>query len=467
MEFIRRLYAPEFLVDAALVRGELPKTRQAYSSAFSIAGASIAESFLIALISMADTIMVGVVGYQAIAAVGLSTQPRYIVLTLIMSLNMAVTAITARRKGQNDQDGAVQCLKQALAISLGMALVLSVSAFLGRRELLLLAGAKSDTLGPASEYFAILMTGIPASAVSMTISAALRGIGETRASMKINMAANVVNLAFNFLLIGGRFGFPALGVRGAAIATVIGQCVGLLLALAAVAHRERFLFLFSRSGWKIDRKLLKSIYQVAGGAFLEQLCLRIGFLAYARIVAELNTMMFAAHNICMNILSLSFSIGEGFGVAASSLVGQNLGAKRPDLSIVYGKVCQRMSYIACTGMFFIFAFLGRSLMRLFTDEPAILEVGEPIMLIMGVIVFGQASQMILMGSLRGAGDTKYTAVVSMISVMLLRPALSYALTYPVGLGLVGAWLSLLGDQYLRLFLTAKRFSSGKWMSIEL
>ena len=467
LQAIRRIYAPEFMVKPALLRGEIPKTKEAYTIGLTTAWASIAESFLIALISMMDTMMVGVVGPHAIAAVGLVTQPRFIVLTLIMSLNMAVTSITARRKGENNSEGAIRCLKQALILSLGVSVLLSLLAYLGRTPLLNFAGAQPDTLELSREYFEIILLGIPISAISMTISAGQRGIGETKASMIINMTSNVVNLIFNYLLIGGNFGFPALGVRGAAIATVIGWTCGFVVSIVSISHKERFLFVFSKQGWQFDKATLSSIYKVASGSFLEQICMRLGFLAYTKIIAGLGTIVFAAHQIFINILSLSFSFGEGFGIAASSLVGQNLGARRPDLSIVYGKVCQRMSYVTCVAVFLLFTFAGDYMVRLFSDDPQILALSEPIMVIMGIVVFGQASQMILMGSLRGAGDTRYTAVVSLISIMLIRPILAFALAYPVGWGLVGAWLAFIVDQYLRLFLTGRRFSSGKWMSIEL
>lgn len=467
-QLARRVFAPEFMVKTELRRGPLPTAKEAYSTAFSTAWASIAETFLNALISMADTAMVGVVGPAAIAAVGLVTQPRFIVLTLILSLNMAVTSITARRRGENDPDGAVRCLKQSLILSISAAVLLAGIAALVRTPLLQFAGAQADTLQPALEYFEVILLGTPINALGMTISAAQRGIGETRVSMVINLTANSVNLLFNWLLIGGRMGFPALGTKGAAIATVIGWSFGLVLAVLSIANRRSFLFVFSREiPWGFDKRTMGAIYKVVSGSFLEQICLRIGFVAYSVIVAGLGTMLFAAHHICMNVLSLSFSFGEGFGIAASSLVGQNLGAKRPDLSIVYGKVCHRMSFFTCAAMFLLFTFAGEPMVRMFTSDESIIAVCMPIMVIAGVILFGQASQMIYMGSLRGAGDTRYTAIVSMICILFFRPVQAYLLAYRFGFALTGAWIALIIDQYLRLILTERRFSSGKWMSIEL
>jgi putative MATE family efflux protein len=464
---LRKLYLPEFMVRDELKKGDIPGAKEVYSSTMGVAWASIVESFLIALISMADTVMVSVVGEQAIAAVGLVNQPRFIVQCLVLSLNVAVTSIAARRKGEGDLYGAVSCLKQGLVLSAITSFALSILIYPLAEPFLIVTGAQSDTIGMASDYFRILLIGLPFNSISLTVSAALRGVGNTRASMNINLLANGVNLVLNYLLIGGNFGFPELGVVGAAIATVIGWLCGFVLAFLSVADRGSFLFLYTRDGCAPRKAMLASMYKVASGSFLEQLCMRAGFFVYARIIAGLGTMMFAAHQILINLMSLSFSFGEGFGIAATSLVGQNLGAKRPDLSIVYGKVCQRVSYISSAIIFFVLAFLGRPMLLLFTKDPGIISVGGTIMYIMGIIIFGQASQLIFMGALRGAGDTKYTAVVSMICIMLLRPILSYVLAYPLGLGLVGAWIGFMCDQFMRLLLTHRRFSSGDWVKIKL
>jgi len=467
LPWLRRFYASEYLVKPSSRKGELPSTRAVYQTSLRVAGPSIIEYFLISLITMADTIMVSSVGPHAIAAVGITLQPKFIVQGMVLALNVGVTTMTARRYGENNHDGAVSCLKQSLVLCLGISTVLSLLAHFFGRELLLFAGAQPDTIDAAQAYFNVIMLALPINSLSLTISAALRGIGHTRAPMIINMSANLVNVFFNYLLIGGRLGFPALGVRGAAIATAIGWTVGLGLALVPILRRNQYFFLLERIGWKFESTTLRSLYKVSSGAFVEQICVRIGFFTYNKIVAGLGTIMYATHQIGINILSLSFSVGEGLSLAAASLVGQNLGAKRPDLSVLYAKSLQRMSLVYCSALVLFFMGFGRELISLFSHEPEILDTGGKILLIAGVVCLGQASQMIYMGSLRGAGDTMYIAVVSMVSIMLIRPLLAYTLAYTLGFGLLGAWCSFLLDQLTRLVTTYHRFSSGRWASIKL
>ena len=464
---LSKFYTPQFMIRDDQKLGPIPGVGEAYGTAIAIAWASVAESFLISLISMADTLMVSVIGDEAIAAVGLVTQPRFLVQTLVLSLNLSVVSIAARRKGEQNPVGASSCLKQGLLLSLFLSLVLTVAVIPFTNPILRLAGAQDDAIGMSKAYFDIIVRGLPLCNLSLTISAALRGIGNTRASMAINMSSNVVNLVFNYLLIGGNFGFPRLGVAGAAIATVIGWGVGLAIALSFVARRNGFLTLLSKHGWRPERQMLKSMYIVASGSFIEQLCMRAGFLIYGILIARLGTIVYATNMILSNIMQLSFAFGEGFGVASSSLIGQNLGAKRPDLSILYGKICHRMSLVTSTFVFVLIAFFGRSMIRAFTDNPQIIETGGRILYIMVIIIFGQSAQLIYMGSLRGAGDTRYTAAVSLVCITIVRPLLTILLAYILGLGLIGGWIAFTIDQLSRLVLTYRRFSSGKWVTIKL
>lgn len=464
---LRRLYATEYMVPPESRLGEIPGTREAYQTTLRIALPSISELLLVALVSLVDTLMVSTVGTEAIAAVALCTQPRFFIITAVLALNVAVTSIVARRKGENDPEAASRCLQQGIMLSLGISLLTTAIALIFCREFLWLVGAQADTIEPATDYFIYILAGTPIFALSATICAAQRGSGATRVAMRVNITANLVNIVLNYLLIGGKFGFPRLETKGAAIATSIGWAVGLIMALASILHREAFLTVRTRKGWRFERSTLASMFKVASGAFVEQMFARVGILTYNRLVAGLGTAMLAANTIGMSITTLSFSIGDGLGVGAAALVGQNMGKKRPDLSVLYGKVCTRIAAVACTLVFILFVTRGRWIYSLFTTDPAILKVSEYIMFIASVVTMFQAFQLVYMGSLRGAGDTRYTAVVSMISIMILRPGLAWILAYPVGLGLVGAWMSFLIDQFLRLVLTYIRFKGGRWMDIKL
>ena len=340
------------------ILGDIPTTKEVYKTSFNISWPCALETVLVSLVGSIDIMMVGGLGAHAIAAVGLTNQPKFILLAMIFSLNVGVTAIVARRKGEQDYYGANSCLRQSIMLSLTISLIMAFLGYFFAYEILEFAGAGDDVILESVAYYKILMVSIVFTALSLTINAAQRGVGNTRISMKTNITANIFNLIFNYLLINGIWIFPRLEVRGAAIATTIGSIVGCLMSIFSLYHNTNFLEMKAKVNWKFDKKTMRAFLNISGSSVVEQVFMRIGFFSFAKIVAALGTIAFATHQICMNIINLSFCFGDGLGVAASSLVGQNLGAKRPDKAIIYGKTGQRMSFIISTALF-LFFFFGR------------------------------------------------------------------------------------------------------------
>ena len=463
-----RLIDPDRLLHGSPRLGPVPAPRELLRSAVRIAWPSTLESFLVALIGVVDTIMVGSLGPSAIAAIGLTTQPKFLFLALFLSLNVAVSAIVARRRGEGNQEGANRVLLQSMILVTAAALALSVLAIVFAEPLMRLAGSNSDTHGYAVSYFRIIMGGMFFNVMSLVINAGQRGCGNTRIALRTNVTSNLVNIVLNWLLISGHWGFPALGVNGAALATVLGTVVALVMSLSSILHPEGFLYLFFCSRrLRLDRRTLTPVWHIGSAAFAEQVFMRIGFLLYAMVVARLGTAAFAAHQIGMNLLSVSFSFGEGLAAASVALVGQRLGEQRPDLARIYGGICQRLG-LCCSIVFAaVCGPLAKPIFRLFSEDAGVLHYAVMIMATTIVIVCFQISQTTCRGCLRGAGDTHYVAMVSLVSVGIIRPLSGWLFTWPLGLGLTGAWMGLLLDQFVRYVLVLRRFRSGKWVGIKI
>lgn len=449
------------------ISGELPSDRAIVSKTLHVAWPSMMESIFISLISSVDLIMVGGIGAGAIAAVGITNQPKFIILAVILSLNVAVTVIVSRRKGEQNQESANCCLRNAIILSFLFSLVLSVLGFIYAKEILTLAGANADYIDLAVNYFQIIMIGNFFYGIGLTITAAQRGIGNTKISMRTNLTANVVNLIFNYLLINGIGFFPTLGVTGAAIATALGNICAFAMAVYSVRHPEGFLYIQRRQNWAFDKKTLKDLYKIASSAFVEQVFMRIGFFAYTKTVASLGTLAFATHQVCMNIINLSFSVGDGLSIATSSLVGVSLGSKRKDLAIIYCKTTQRIGKVIGLALCLLMVIFRRECIQLFSPDPQIIEQGSQIIFIIAATIFFQITQVITFGCLRGAGDVRFTAITSLASVTIIRPILTYVLAFPLGFGLIGAWVSLFLDQLVRYFASQIRFKQGKWVHIKI
>ncbi len=477
--FVERFYGISHMVKPKLRVGDLPSTGQAYRDVIRIAIPAVAEMVLMALIGAMDTAMVGVLGAEAISAVGLPGQPRMIMLAIFFALNIGVTAVVARRKGEGRQEDANRTLRNALVmIGLLSFMIMAVSLYQAENMIRLASGdvdpadlANVKVFKDATVYFKWMAYALPINAVTLCISAAQRGIGKTRTTMVVNITSNVVNVILNYLLIGGNLGFPRLGVEGAAIATFIGFCVGLVLSVCSVTlpRYKGFLYLRLRDNWRLDKTTLRDISRVGGNAMLEQICLRIGFLLYARLIYEAlhDPVAFASHQIGMQFLNISFTFGDGIGIAGTSLVGQMLGKQRPDLSMVYGKVSQRMALTVSAGLILIFIPLRHILVLPFASDQRVLALAAQLMIIVGIFQPFQTSSVVISGCLRGAGDTRYVAVVMMLCVTLIRPILAWTALYPLHLGLLGAWSASLIDMIIRLTFMYVRFTKGKWMYIRV
>ena len=443
-------------------------SKMLYKDIIRIAWPSLVELILTQLTSMVDMIMVGKLGAWGITSVGLTTQPKFLLMTMFMAMNVGATALIARYKGEGDTKKANTILRQALLLTFVLSLISSVLGFIFSKQLIQFMGAMDiESLNGGTVYLQIQMAGFTIMALTSTITAALRGVGDSKTAMIYNLTANVVNVIFNYLLIYGKFGFPRMEVAGASLATVIGQCVAFVLALIAVLRGNEYLKLNLRDGFRPQFHYMKSIFKIGIPSMIEQLVMRAGMIIYAKTVASLGTVAYATHQICMNIQAMSFMNGQAFAVSATSLVGQSLGKKRPDMAQAYSSRTRRTGMMVSIVLAIVFVLFGKYIVALYNDDPQIVSQGSKILMLVALIQPLQSSQFILAGALRGAGDTRATAVISFITILLVRPGLAIIAINFLGWGLAGAWIALAADQLLRSLLVFIRFYSGKWKSIKV
>ncbi|MSA71974.1 MATE family efflux transporter [Holdemania massiliensis] len=433
-----------------------------------IAGPSFVELTLTQLTSMADLMMVGQLGAWAITSVGLTTQPKFLMMTMFMAMNVGATALVARYKGAEQPGKANETVRQALMLTLIMSIAASLAGFFFSETMVRFMGATDElSLVNGTIYLQIQMAGFVLMALTTTITALLRGVGDSKTAMKYNVTANVVNIVLNWILIYGNLGFPKMGVAGASLATVIGQTAAFLMAAWALMKKGGYLEFHLLEKYHIDKEILGNIFAIGLPAMVEQLFMRFGVILYSKTVASLGTVAFATHNICMNIQALSFMIGQGFAVSSTSLVGQSLGKKRTDMAHHYGKVSQQIGIGFSLILALIFFVIGGPIVALYSNEAEVIEQGTRILMFLALIQPFQATQFILAGVLRGAGDTKTTAVVIFVTTLIVRPLLAILTVYELKWGLYGAWIALVADQLLRTLLIWLRYRSGKWQLMKL
>lgn len=430
---------------------------------------AIVESFFVAFAGLIDSLMVSSLGSYAVAAVGLTTQPKLLGLALFFALNVAISALVARRRGEKKQASANEILLTAIFFIVIAAIISSIAFVFFASAIIGLCGSTADTHNDAVVYFRIIMGGMIFNCIQMGINAAQRGAGNTKITMRTNVTSNTINILLNYLLINGRFGFPALGIRGAALATISGTVVACIMSVASIFKKESFLSIpyILEQHIRPTLSAFLNLIKVAYSVFFEQVLMRIGFMLTAIMAADQGTDAMAAHQVGMNIMALSFAFGDGLQATAVALIGRSLGSGDPDLAKEYGRTCRLIGAVIAVCLVAIYYFGASGLYHLFFTEDHIVAIGVQIMHVIIFVVIFQICQVIYMGCLRGAGDTLYTAVASMISVTFIRTIISYFCGYVLGWGIIGIWMGVLGDQVSRFIFATVRFRQGKWVKIKI
>jgi putative MATE family efflux protein len=445
-------------------------SKMLYRDVVKIAFPSMGELILTQLASMVDLMMVGRLGPWALTAVGLATQPKFLVMMLFMAMNVGTTAMVARHRGAGNPEKANLVLRQSLLLTFVFGIASSLLGYIFAEDLIRFMGAPdAASLEGGTVYFQWQCIGLLGLALTSTATAALRGVGNSRTAMIYNTVANVVNVIFNYLMIYGNFGFPRWEVMGASVATIIGQFVAFFLAMAALLGNKNFIKLRLSDSFRPDRETIKAISRIGLPALVEQAVMRVGMIAYTRIVTSLGTALYATHMACMSIQGMSFMIGQAFAVSATALVGQSLGKKRPDMAEHYSSRTCLIGITVSVLLALSFVFFGRQIMSLYVgegpDSSQIIVMGGLILRMVAIMLPLQSLQFILAGSLRGAGDTRSIAVITFITVLVIRPGIAGLTVMIFRWGLVGAWIALILDQLLRSCMVLLRYRTGKWKTI--
>lgn len=439
-----------------------------------IALPSLVELTLTSLTSMVDQIMVGRLpgdlGVRGLSAVGLCMNPKFILMTALMAINTGTTAIVARYRGMGNQEKANQTFKQAMLFNLVLsAIMMTVGTVLARPFISFIAGQgiSEETIDYAVTYFRIQMAGFIPLMLTNTITATLRAIGDSRMPMIYNTIANVVNVIFNYLLIYGKFGFPYMTIAGASLATVIGQCVAFVIAFGLMLSKSRYVYLDFKEKFVYDKDIMKNVLNIGLPSMVEQLFMRIGIIIYTRLITSLGDVAYATHQVCMNIQSMSFMSGMAFSNSATTLMGQSLGKRRLDMADNYTRMTRTLSFMFSCVVGACFIFFGRFIVSIYNSTPEIVEMGGKILIMIAFTQPLQSSQFVTAGALRGAGDTKYPAMVIFVTTIIVRCSLGFLCIKLLNLGLMGAWYALVGDQIVRTAMIFFRYQQGKWRFFRL
>lgn len=456
----------DYILPPAKRLGPVPTTKEIYKEYIDVAWPATMQGLLLQLMTAINLAMVGALGADALAAVGIMSQPLMVMLVFVRSAAIAITAIVARRKGEEDYEMMNSVLKQGVLLTVLFYVPLLCICFYLLNPILTFAGAQASYIDEAVAYGQFIIIGLFFSALGVMLGAALIGVGNTKAIFKANAIGNVLNVVMSFTLIYGLGPIPALGIKGAGIATMTSYTLIFFLLLYAIHAKDSHLS-WHRGSWKFNREILQGIYYIGDSSLGEQAFERFGMFAYTKMVASLGVVALATHHICMNLIDIFYYFAMGLSYSGASYTGQSLGKKRPDLAEAYGKIGVRIALIISVIGFVLYFGLRNVVFDIFTQDRLVWQLGADIMILMAFASFPQALQLVYSGVLKGAGDNFYVMKYSLFVIAIFRPIITYLLCFTWGFGLYGAWIALLIDQSMRTAFSGWRFRSGVWQHIKI
>ncbi|GAB4515980.1 MAG: MATE family efflux transporter [Anaerolineae bacterium] len=432
---------------------------------FTLALPAVGEQMLNMAVGIVDTFLVGHLGAAALAAVGLSNQIVMMANVLFAAIAVGSTALIARSIGARDYALANRVLHQSILLGAAVGLLSTVLGVTLAGQAMRLMGAQDEALRLSIIYLRTVAFTFLLSTLLFVGNACLRGAGDTRTPLRVMMLVNAVNIVVAWTLINGPLGLPRFGVLGSALGAAAGRSLGGALVLWVLWHGRSGLRL-RRWPWPPDLPTIRRVLNIGLPSGVEQLLMRLGQVSFARVVASLGTTAYAAHAVALNAESISFMPGFGFAVAATTLVGQGLGANDPDRAQRHGYMAYALGAGVMSLMGIVFIFMARPLVSVFTNDPEVIELATWPLQLIGFVQPLLAAMMIFAGALRGAGDTRAPMIITGAGLWLVRVPLGALLALALGWGLKGAWIAMAVDLTVRGSFNFLRFRSGRWKEIK-
>lgn len=420
------------------------------------------NSLLDMLQVITDLIMVGRISAFSVAAVGLGVQILMFLYAFVTLLHVGTSALLARFVGANTTVRASTALSTLLLFALYLSIPFMIIWYFGASYLYVAFGTVEEVTNLGGEYVQMLTWMLPFVFMKLVFVTALNSAGDTRTPMNIKLVSIVLNIILNYIFIFGHFGAPAMGVEGAALGTVIVNILEFLIYLYIYLNRKTiYIPVFHYS-----KQLLSRALKVGIPSSLERSLTYGSFMIFTAIIAHHGTEVIAGYQIGLRIEGIAYMPGVGFTIAAMALVGQGLGAKDPQRA--YDDVVLVLKYTSGFMFFlsFFMIFMPHQLAYIFTDDAKSIEQASLYLMIVGLSQIPLAFNFVLSGALRGAGDSKETLKINLISLWVVRIIPALFLSWYFDSVLV-IYLAMIADTFVKAWWLWRSFKYGKWREIKV
>lgn len=431
-------------------------------SIFTIALPTIIDMFVQTLLGFFDLIMVGRLGPEAIASVGLGTAPLLTIIPIFFAISVGATAMVSRAFGAKNFKEVKEVMSQSLILGFPASILVTL-LFLSFGENILNLISKNQPISDALSYFSVVSLGLPFLCFNILFASGFRSINKAKIPMVNNIICVISNIILNYIFI-----FTLnLGVLGAGIATTISRGIVTFIFLFLAYFKKDYCISLTSKDFVFNKEICRRLLKIGLPSAGEQTIFRIGMLVFEAMLINLGTLQYAAHKIALTAESFSFNLGFGFSVAGTTLVGQHLGALNYDRAKKTGYLNTLLAMLVMTSFGFVFMFFPKFVISLFTSDSEIVPLASEALRIVSVAQPALAMSMVLSGALRGAGDTKSVLWITGFGMFFIRIPLTYILLYNFNMGLKGAWFVMIIDLSFRGFACFRKFNQGKWRYIQV
>jgi MATE family, multidrug efflux pump len=426
-----------------------------------LAAPMVLEMCMESLFGVVDVFWVARLGADAITTVGLTETVLTLLFAVALGLSMAATAMVARRIGEKDEAAAGVVAAQALAVGLIVSTVTGVLGFFFAPHLLGLMGASDNVIRIGANYTRVILSGSVTIFMIFLINAVFRGAGDATTAMRALWIANAVNICLNPFLIFGIGPFPRMGVTGSAVGTTIGRGVGVLFQLWMLTS-GRGRVRVRRSQMRLDFEVMMRLVRLSLGGTFQYLVQMASWIGVVRIMSAFGSAAVAANTLGIRIVVFAILPSWGMSNAAATLVGQNLGAGKPERAerAVWRTGFYNMLFLGAVGVVFI-TFAG-PIVRVFTSDPAVVPLAIDCLRYLSYGYISYAYGMVVVAGFNGAGDTLTPTVLNLIAFWACEIPVAYVLAFPAGMGPRGVFISVVVGDSLLALLAVLWFRRGRW-----
>ncbi|MBA2776675.1 MAG: MATE family efflux transporter [Chloroflexia bacterium] len=388
----------------------------------------IGENFLQSAVGIIDTLMIARVGSAALAGVGVSLEIVFFMIAILSSISIGGTVLISQAIGARNRERANTLARQTVLWGLMLSIPLGVLGYVSAPGLIGLFHTEPDVAEYATTYLQITVSMIVTLLMTFVCGAVLRGAGDSRSPLVASLVANAVKIVLSYGLIFGNFGLPRMEVAGSAISSGIARGAAVAIMLWILYFGARRVTIRGPGSWIPNFSYVGQLLRLGVPAAIEQMLLSAGFTVIISIVAVIGTPALAAQQISFNSLSLAIMPGFGFAIAATALVGQSIGANRPDHAREAARIANRWATIWLGAAAVVYIVFSEQIVRIYTDDQAVIDQGSAAMKAIGLGLPLWASWTVHAGALRGSGDTRSPLVFG-TSAMWLAVLLSWVLVH--------------------------------------